>query len=519
MTFEMDRRSLLIGGSALGATASLGYSMRPLWAQDTPRQGGTFRLAIADFDSGETLDPQMNVSQFMTNLQWQIRNNLIEVGPGGVLVPELATSWEPNADATVWTFKLRNGVEFHNGKTMTAADVVWSLNLHRGPDTVSYAKSLMAQISDIKATAPGEITVILKAPNATFPALMTTVNLLIVPADIKNFDEGIGTGGYKFESYEPGVKAYVTRNPNYWKEGRAHFSEIETLAIKDVSARTTALQTGQIDAMNFVDPTTAKLLKTMPGVDLVQTSGSVLYAFSMDTTLKPFIDNRVRTALKLAIDRQEMLDKILGGFGSIANDQPLSKDFPDHNPNLEQHTYDPDRALALMKEANAEGATVRLHVADTPFTGAVDAAQLYSATAARGGIKIEVIREPDDGYWSNVWGKKPFFGDRWSPRPNEDVMLSLGFSRESIGSWNTTKWDNDAFNKLLTAARGELDSEKRKTLYWECQSIVATDGGMIAPVFADHLDAKSPKVATESKLAGNWGLDGARASERWWFSA
>ena len=193
MTFSTNRRSLLLGAAALGTTGLLGLSGQPLRAQTAPIQGGDFRLAIADFDSGETLDPQRAESKFMINLQWQIRNNLIEVGPGGVLIPELATSWEANDDLTAWVFKLREGIEFHNGKTMDADDVVFSLNLHRGPESVSEAKSLMDQVTDVKATAPNEVTVTLSGPNATFPAIMTITTMLIVPADDNDFDKGIGT--------------------------------------------------------------------------------------------------------------------------------------------------------------------------------------------------------------------------------------------------------------------------------------------------------------------------------------
>ena len=157
-----------------------------------------------------------------------------------------------------------------------------------------------------------------------------------------------------------------------------------------------------------------------------------------------------------------------------------------------------------------------LHVAEAPFAGATNMAQLYAEQAAAAGITIDVKREPDDGYWSGIWGKRPMFATKWSGRPNEDVMLSLAYSREGIGSWNETSWDNEAFNKALVAARGEKDEEKRKQLYWECQSLIAEDGGMVAPVWADFLDATSDKVA-HGELGNDWELDGARASERWWF--
>ena len=518
MTFSKDRRRLLLGASTLGAGAILGLSGQPLRAQ-TPSRGGVLRLGIGDFDTGETLDPQVTETKFMQNLQWQLRNNLIEIEAGGGLKPELATSWEPNAELTVWTFKLREGVEFHNGKTMDADDVVFSINLHRGEQSTSQIKALAAVITDVKATAPDEVTITLNGPNAGFPPVLALTGMYIVPADDTDFDKGIGTGGYTLESFEPGVKSVVKRNPNYWKADSAHFDSVEMLAILDVNARTTALQTGQIDAMNAVDPTTAGLLAAMPGVDLIQTQGKVHYCFSMITTDPLFSDTRVRMAMKLAINRQDMVDKILGGYGSIANDQPISSAYEYYDANLEQHSYDPEQAKSLLKAAGAEGLTTTLHASNTPFTGAVEAAQLFSEHAAAAGITINVSREPEDGYWSNVWGKKPFFASRWSGRANEDLMLSLAFSEEALGEYNATNWDNAEFNKALVAARSEKDDARRRELYAECQSLVSNEGGMIAPVFADFLDAKSSKVATGDAISGDWDLDGCKCAERWWFNS
>lgn len=517
MASLFTRRSLLLGAGAFSAAAALGLRPLPVLAQDMPRKGGTFRVAVADFDSADTLDPQLNETRFMMQLQYQLRNCLVEVGPGGKLVPELATEWGSNAELTEWTFKLRQGVEFHNAKTMTADDVVYSLNLHRGPDTVSEVKSLLETITDITATAPDEVRISLNGPNSGFPALMALVNLLIVPAEDKDFGKGIGTGGYVLENFEPGVRSLVKRFPNYWKEGRAHFDAVEIHAIADVNARTTALQTGQIDAMGAADTATAMLLSAMPGVKLLQTKGKQHYAFSMNCKDPLFADANVRMALKLSIDRQEMLDKILSGYGSIASDQPISEAYPDFDPQLPQHAYDPEQARALLEKAGVSGLTVPLHVAEAPFTGATNMAQLYAEQASRAGITIDIKREPDDGYWSNIWGKRPMFATKWSGRVNEDVMLTLAYSRESIGSWNETGWDNEAFNKALLAARGEKDETTRRQLYWECQSLIAKDGGMIAPLWADFLDATSDKVA-HAELGNDWELDGARASERWWFT-
>lgn len=519
MTITTNRRSLLLGASALGAASLLGLSGEPLRAA-TPAQGGTLRLGIGGFDSGETLDPQMTETKFMQNLQWQLRNNLIEVGAGGVLIPELATSWESNDDLTVWTFKLREGVEFHNGKTMDADDVVFSINLHRGEDTTSQVKALVSVISDVVATAPNEVTITLDAGNAGFPAVMSLTGMYIVPADDMNFDAGIGTGPYILESYVPGVKSVVRKNPNYWKEGRAHFDSVEMLAIRDVNARTTGLQTGELDAINSVDPSTANLLGVMPGIDLLQTQGKVHYAFAMKVTDPLFSDVRVRKAMKLAINRQDMVDKVLNGYGSIANDQPISNAYEYFDGDIAQNEYDPEQAKSLLKAAGAEGLTTTLHASNTPYTGAVDAAQLYSEHASAAGINISVSREPEDGYWSNIWGKRPFFATRWSGRANEDLMLSLVYSKGAIASgYNETGWDNAAFNAALVAARSEKDDAKRRALYSECQMLINQEGGLVSPVWADFLDAKTSKVSTPEKISGDWDLDGNRCAERWWFNA
>jgi peptide/nickel transport system substrate-binding protein len=519
MTFSTNRRSILLGASALGATTLLGLSGQPLRAA-TPSQGGTLRLGLGDFDSGESLDPQATETKYMQNLQWQLRNNLIEIGAGGVLVPELATSWEANDDLTVWTFQLREGVQFHNGKTMDADDVVFSINLHRGESSTSQIKALVAVISDVQATTPNEVTITLNAGNAGFPAVVSLAGMYIVPAGDTNFDAGVGTGPYILETYQPGVKSVVRKNPNYWKSDRAHFDSVEMLAIRDVNARTTALQTGELDAINAVDPSTANLLAVLPGIDLVQTQGKVHLCFSMNTTDPLFSDVRVRKAMKLSVNRQDMVDKVLNGFGSIANDQPISNAYEYYDADIPQHEYDPEQAKSLLKAAGAEGLATTLHASDTPFTGAVDAAQLFSEHARASGIDITVSREPDDGYWSNIWGKKAFFASRWSGRANEDLMLSLAYSHEAIaGGYNETSWDNAAFNAALTAARSEKDDAKRRSLYAECQMLIHENCGLIAPVWADFLDAKSSKVSTGEEISGDWDLDGNRCAERWWFNA
>ncbi len=140
---------------------------------------------------------------------------------------------------------------------------------------------------------------------------------------------------------------------------------------------------------------------------------------------------------------------------------------------------------------------------------------LYKEHAARSGITINVVREPNDGYWSNVWMKKPWSMCYWGGRPTEDWMFSIAYAADA--NWNDTFWKHDRFNKLLVEARAELDESKRRTLYYEMQAIVHNEGGVVVPMYASYVGAMNQRVQHD-KLAANWDVDGLRGVERWWFA-
>ena len=512
--FTIDRRQFLAGTAALGLAAALPGAGRAA----APKNGGHFKAAIGDFSSTESLDPALAETRYQLNLNWQIRNNLAEVGPGGVVVPELAESWEGSPDAKQWVFKIRKGVTFHNGKKLTAQDVVYSINLHRKEGTHSFGKPFVAPIEEMKATGELEVTVKLNAGNVGFPELLTHPVFLIVPDGETDFQKGIGTGGYILESFEPGVRSMAKRNPNYWKADRAHFDSVELLAIKDTTARQNALVAGKIQAFNFVDLKTVDLLKQQPGVQILEVAGKAHYTFPMLMDTAPFNDNDVRMAMKLAIDRDEQLKRILNGHGSIGNDQPLSAAYQFFDPNIPQTSYDPDKAKFHLKKAGHSDLSVQLYVSEVPYAGATDASVLYKEQAAKAGINIEVIKSPEDGYWSDVWAKKPFCAARWSGRINADVMIGGVYTGDALkAGWNETHMDDERVNKLVIAARTEFDPAKRAQIYAELQTIIHDEGGAVIPVFADFVDAASDKIAFD-KLSSDWDLDGSRASERWWFA-
>ena len=512
----LSRREFLARASALGLAAAICPALPSASAHASqPKRGGRLRIGMAGGSTTDSLDPATITDMMMQVInQGQIRNTLVEIDNKSRPIPELAERWEATPDAKRWVFTLRKGVEFHNGKTMDADDVIFSINHHRGKDTKSAAKGIIDPVEDIRKD--GKFTVIfdLKGGNADFPYIMSDYHLTISPAG-SDFLDGVGTGGYVLKEYEPGVRAFVVRNPNYFKENRAFFDEVETLAISDVNARTNALKTGQIDLMNRCELKTVHLLKRTPGIQVMQQNGTKHYTYAMLCDRAPHDNNHVRLALKYAIDREQQVKTILRGYGIVGNDHPISPANRYHASELEQRHYDPDKARFHLKKSGVGTVTFSLHAADAAFVGAVDAAVLYRENAAKAGIDIKVVREPNDGYWSNVWIKKPWCAVFWGGRPTEDWMFSTAYAADA--SWNDTKWKHPRFNELLVAARAELDETKRRELYVEMQRIVSDEGGVVVPMFAADLSAATDKIA-HGPLAVNWELDGFRCAERWWYA-
>ncbi len=519
---SMDRRGFMRGALAAGATVAMASAVFDQALAATPKKGGNFRQVLTGGATSDVLDPAQTLDSYMINVSsGQLRNNLTEIGPDNQLRSELAESWEASADASTWTFKLRKGVEFHNGKSLEAADVIASFNHHRGEDTKSAAKGIIAPIEDIKADGKHTVVFKMKSGNADFPFIVSDYHLTICPAKSDggiDWQSGVGTGGYVLDKFDPGVRTTVKRNPNYWKSGRAHFDSIENLFIGDVVARTNALRSGEVDSIPNLDLKTVHLLKRDKEIKVFPTFGNKHTTLPMLTDIAPFDNNHVRLALKFAIDREEMLQKILKGQGEVGNDSPVgpANIYRATAEEMPQRPYDPDKARFHLKKAGMENLSVQFHVANSAFEGAVDAAQLYAESAKKAGINIEVVREPEDGYWSNVWLKKPWTASYWGGRPTEDWVFSQIYS--SGADWNESHWENERFNKLLVIARGELDPVKRRELYVEMQILVHNDGGSVIPLYLAYTHAASTKVGLPEQIASNWELDGHKNGERWWFA-
>ena len=490
----MSRREFVGRAGALGVSAALASTLLASAARaEEPKKGGLLRAGMQGGESTNSLDPALAASEvpFAVNMIWG--EMLVDVNAKGEIDYRIAEEVSSSPDATEWKFKIRKGVEYHDGKTVTADDVVATLKRHTDEKSQSGALGIVKDIIDMKAEGD-MVTLKLASGNADLPFLMADYHLIIQPGGgIENPTAGIGAGPYKIVANEPGVRHTFEKHANYFDSTIGHADNVEIIVINDSTARTSALQAGQIHMMNRVDPKIVDLLKGAPGISIQAVAGRGHYVFLMHCDKAPFDNNDLRMAMKLSINRQEMVDKILGGLGSRGNDFPINAAYPLFDDTIPQREYDAAAAAEAYKKSGHDGSPIVLQVAAGAFPGAIEAAQLFQQSANAAGIPLEIKREPDDGYWSNVWNVAPFCASYWGGRPVQDQMYSTAYL--STADWNDTKFKDPKFDATLIAARAELDQVKRKAEYSELANNLRDNGGLICPMFNDFVEAKRDEVA------------------------
>ena len=516
---KLGRRDFMRFAVAAGISAPLASG---LWISEvaaaTPKRGGTFRIGVHDMNTSDTLNPGKYQSVGEIQLAHTYRSYLTEITADNGLGPDMAISWSATPDAKIWTFELDPKATFHDGRKFTAKDAIASLNHHIGENTTSAAKALLTTVTGIKAKGDNAIVIELNQGFADLPWIMTDYHLVMLPAKADGtaeWDNPIGAGPYYMESYEPGVAVSLKRHEGWHREG-AYFDRIEMLQLNDPNARTTALITGEVDSITSVDLKTMNLLKRNPNVAIDNTPSGSAITLPMFCDQEPFTDNNVRMALKHAIDRQDIVEKIMFGTAAPGNDFHVSPGMPYFPEDIPQRTYDPDKAKWYMQQSGLSSIDVNLSAADSVLPGAVDMVTLYSEHAKKAGINIRPVREPNDGYWSDVWLKKPFVFVKWGARATPDQMFTLAYKDDA--AWNEAHWQNERFNELLLMAKAELDETRRAEQYHEMCQIARDDGGTIIPIFVNFVCARSKNVMHGSSVAASWENDGARAAHRWWFA-
>ena len=495
----MTRREFMSRAAALGVSAAVASSLLADAARAgsdaTPVAGGTFRIGVQGGESTNSQDPAAWASDVPLAGGFCWGEPLIELNADGSLKGLVAESWEGSADATVWRFKTRGGVNFSNGQPVTSEDVMQTMARHSNAESKSGALGIVQGIESMR-TDGDVFEVTLGVGNADLPYLLADYHLIIQPNG--GFDDpaaAIGTGPYTLESDEPGVRMVFKRKADYWGGDQstvAHYDTVEIITLNDATARTAALQSGQVDAINRVEPKIAALLDRAPTIDVLSTAGRGHYVFIAHVDTAPLDNNHLRLALKFALNRQEMVDKILQGYGSVGNDMPINAAYPLFDDTIPQREFDLEKAAEHYKLSGHDGSPIILRTADGAFPGAVDAAALFQQSCQAAGIPLEIKREPNDGYWSEVWNVQPFSASYWGGRPVQDQMYTTAYL--STADWNDTRWKRPEFDAMLIEARAEIDEGKRKEIYSKMGRLLNAEGGVIVPMFNDFVDALSTKV-------------------------
>ena len=486
---RMARREFIGRAGALGvgvvAAGSMltraGVAAEPIW-------GGEANFGTEYTGAEETYDPTKMTNTTDIQRAYQTYNRLTNLDRDMNVVPNLAVEWEAANDATEWTFKLREGVEFHNGKTFTAEDIIYSIQEHIKEGSESPSKPLLAPIIDMQADGPNVIKFTLDSGNADFPVILAhDYHTSIVPTGWKDGDHPVGTGPYAVTSFTPGLESVQERFANYWNEDSAYVSTWITRGIPDNAARNSALQSGGIDIGLAVEPRVAALLEQSGTAVVHSTPSGSYFIWDMMVDRAPTSDLNVRLALKHAVDRQYLVDNVLQGHGLVANDFPVNPGLPTYCWDIPQHSYDPEKAKFYWDKTGLS--SIEVAVSNAGDAAAVDCSVILQEQASAAGIDVVVNRVPDDGYWSHTWMQVPFNVSGWNSRPTADLALTLPHA--CGGSWNETAWCNERFDELLVLGRKETDLEKRKEIYCEACTLLHDDGGAFIPFFKNFVEGTS----------------------------
>lgn len=450
---------------------------------------GVFRQAHEfGFGAQSSLDPIAKGRIFQ--ITEKIMNRLVRPGLDGKPIADLATAWESNDEATVWTFTLRDGVKFHDGSDFDAADVVYSLNRVLDPESDSPARSAVKMISMVEALDDKTVRITLDTPFADMPLQLMDYRLRMIPdgSGDRIGLTGIGTGPFKVDHFDAEGITTLSANENYW-EGAPGVARMEVIGIPDGQARLQALLGGQIDMERGITAQQRVMFDNSNkfSMQTIPTGNWRGLVFRTDTP--PFDDVRVRQAMRLVADRQELIDLVLGGGGVVACDTPVEP-----NDQYRADLFCPQniaKAKALLAEAGyPNGIDVDIHVATLEPTWPT-LAVAYQQQAAAAGIRVNVVQVPTDGYWSGVWMKKDAVATRWNERPADQVLHEVYLSS---AKWNESFFMDETFDSMLAAARRELDFDRRRALYVQAQNYLWANSGTLIPYHVTRLVGVSSRV-------------------------
>jgi peptide/nickel transport system substrate-binding protein len=437
---------------------------------------------VSDASPGDSLDFRFAESSTSGEVRTRaIASGLSKRDPQtGQYVLDLAETFEPAADAKSWTVRLHDA-EFSDGKPVTADDVIFTIKRGLNPATAASAAGLVASVDpkQLKKLDSKTVRIGLKYPDVTLVSGFGTESWALMPT---NYDPNkpIGAGPYKVESFTPGQRTVLVRNDNYWRTGLPYLDRVEMIGFADPGAtRVAAFQGGQIDAIEHVP---FPLVPQLQGNGAIKTSlakSQNFHSWEMRVDIEPFKDPRVRQAMRLLVDRQQIVEQALGGptYASVGNDVGGSHYDPFFDTSLPQRQQDIEQAKSLLKQAGQSNMQLVVPVADVA-NGTIESAQVIAANAQQAGITMTLNKVSDIGtYWAKHFYTDPFKFDYWN---TTSVLSWASWSLLPTGSYNASHYNDPHFNALVTEARGTLDTNKRQELLTEAQKYFWGENGSVA---------------------------------------
>lgn len=495
----ISRRELLQGAAVGGAAVALGGALAACGsngsggagtsastaaaAAGTPVRGGRLRVGMIGGDNTETLNFNLANGEIDTARGFNLFEGLTDFDADGKTYNRLAEEMTPNADASVWTIKLRDDVLFHDGKRLSADDVLYSLRYMLDPKNRAQGGGALGDLDGKKMRKVDALTVELplNRPNAFLPDVLGDRTVKIF-AEGSDFENPNGTGPFKLQSWKRGERSLFVRHDDY--RDPINLDELELISINDPNSRLNALQSGQIDALSQLDLTLVDAIAGDPTVQLLEKVGGNHTALYVQVTADPFTDNDIRQALRYATDREQIVENALRGRGRVGNDLPCFFDAYYAN-DIPQREHDPERARALLARAGASGLAVTLHTSDTA-PAMLESSTLFAEQAKAAGIDVNIKKYPTDSYFSVAYDKVPFGATNWSGRPLSS-MVNLAFLRSS--PFNETRFVDPEFERVVADAFASTDEAQRKQLMVDAQQILWDRGGTIVWGFLPIVDA------------------------------
>ena len=488
---------VLAAGGVLGACGGDGDQQggggggTPAKGTEKLRAGGTLRVGATGGGAKDTIDAHRPTADPDIMRVWNLYESLAVRTPDfSELEMLLAESIEAGKTPKVWTVRLKPDLTFHNGKPVTADDVIFSIRRIIDPKDPKVGAASIGYIDEkgLKKLDDRTVRIPLEFANSAFPDDIGQYFNSIVPTDYDPKNP-VGTGPFKYKSFTPGQRSVFTKYPDYWETGKPFVDELVIIDFPLDTARVNALLGGQVEAIDNLPAAQLSSVKANQNLRVLASKTGAWQPFTMRVDASPFDDVRVRQAFRLIVDRKQMVQQVLSGEGRVANDLYAPYD-PVFASDLPQREQDLEKAKALLKQAGRENLTVELVTAPV-FQGIVEAAQVFVQQAKGAGVNVK-LRKVDSGtFYGDNYLKWTFAQDFWATR----VYLTQVAQGDLPNSpFNETHWKEPRFVDLIQQARAELDDNKRKDILHEAQEMQYDQGGYIIQYFSNIIDAHSAKV-------------------------